>query len=70
MILAVADEDGMKRPAPYYWEQGGRIHPSSVFVEAPDRYYIAPRSDLRAGNPEGISARLTRRLITLSGLSR
>ena len=36
----------MKALAPQYWEQRGSVHPYSVSVVAPDRYYIALRADV------------------------
>jgi TonB family protein len=55
MILCVADEDGMNRLAPPDWKRGGSVRLTSVFASAPERYYIALRSDMRAGDQEGIN---------------
>ena len=45
-VIAAKDEDTMKALAPQYREQRGSIHPDSVSVAAPDRYYIALRADV------------------------
>lgn len=50
-VIAVKDEDSMKALAPRYWEQRGGVRPTSVFVTAPDRHYIALRADVQ-GNGE------------------
>ncbi|HEY6507192.1 MAG TPA: hypothetical protein VIY56_04215 [Vicinamibacterales bacterium] len=46
-VIAVKDEDTMKALAPRYWEQRGATRPTSVFVTAPDRHYIALRADIQ-----------------------
>jgi tetratricopeptide (TPR) repeat protein len=55
MVLCVADDDGIKRLAPPEWKPQDAIHLTSMFEEAPERYYIAVRSDARAGEQEGIN---------------
>lgn len=47
LVIAAKDEATMKGLAPEYWEQRGRVRPDSVFVQAPDRYYITLRADVR-----------------------
>ncbi len=47
VVIAVRDENGMRALAPQYWEQRGGSRPTSVFVGAPDAYYIALRADVQ-----------------------
>jgi tetratricopeptide (TPR) repeat protein len=47
-VLAVKDEATMKTLAPEYWEEKGRVHPSSVWVTGPDQHYVAIRTDVEA----------------------
>jgi tetratricopeptide (TPR) repeat protein len=47
VVIAVKDESSMKRLLPEYWEQARGIRPASVLTSAPDRHYIAIRSDVR-----------------------
>jgi TonB family protein len=54
LIIAVPDEGLMKMLAPGYWEKGD-FRPSTVFAESADRYVVALRSDLRAGNEDGLN---------------
>ncbi len=47
VVLAVRDEASMKALAPSYWEDKKSLHPTAVWVEGPNRYYVALRADLR-----------------------
>ncbi len=47
-VLALKDEQSMKAMAPAFWEVKNGVRPASVWVTAPDRYYIAIRSDTRS----------------------
>lgn len=47
------DEAGMRALAPQYWEQKNAIHPVSVFVSAPNRYFIALQGDVRDDDQGG-----------------
>jgi len=55
MVLCVADDDGIKRLAPSNWKPEDAKSLTSVFQQAPERYYIGVRSDARAGETEGIN---------------
>jgi len=55
LVLAAKDENTMKLLTPQYWEKGGRIHPDSVFITAPDRHYIALRADAKAEDTDAIN---------------
>ena len=55
VVIAVKDEASMKALAPAYWEKSNGIHPSSVLVSAPDRHYIALRTDVQAEDRDGIN---------------
>jgi tetratricopeptide (TPR) repeat protein len=46
IVIAVKDEDDMRKIAPQFWEQRGTTHPASVFVTAPDRYYVALQANV------------------------
>ncbi len=46
-VLAVDDENGMRALAPAFWEKRGGVRPSSVWVAAPDHYFLAIRTDLQ-----------------------
>ena len=50
LVVAVKDEQSMKRLAPEFWEQKGRVHPVSVWASGADRHYMAIRADLRGDN--------------------
>ena len=52
-VFAVRNEDAMKALAPKYWETRDGIRPTSVYVTAPDRYYIALRADVVADDRLG-----------------
>ena len=54
-VIAAKDEATMKALAPQYWEQRGSIHPDSVSVEAPDRYYIALRADVTSDSQANVN---------------
>ena len=45
----------LSREVPEYWEEKGRIHPDSVFVTAPDRYYIALRANAKGQDTNAIN---------------
>jgi tetratricopeptide (TPR) repeat protein len=45
-ILAARDEDSLKQLLPGFWEQKGRAHPAGIFVKAPDRSWVAVRTDV------------------------
>jgi tetratricopeptide (TPR) repeat protein len=47
LVLAVRDEEGMKKLAPRYWEQKGGVRPVTVWVTGVDRHYMAMRTDTR-----------------------
>ena len=46
-VLAVDDENGMRALAPGFWEKKGGVRPASVWVSAPDHYFLAIRTDLQ-----------------------
>jgi tetratricopeptide (TPR) repeat protein len=46
IVIAVKDEDDMRKIAPQFWEQRGTTHPASVFVSAPDRFYVALQANV------------------------
>jgi tetratricopeptide (TPR) repeat protein len=52
-VFALRNEDAMKALAPKYWEIRDGIRPTSVYVTAPDRYYVALRSDVVADDRVG-----------------
>jgi len=45
-ILAARDEGGLRQLLPGFWEQKGRAHPAGIFVKAPDRSWVAVRTDV------------------------
>jgi tetratricopeptide (TPR) repeat protein len=45
-ILAVRDEGALRALLPEYWEKKGSFHPDGVFVGAPDRSWVALRTDV------------------------
>jgi Flp pilus assembly protein TadD len=47
VIIALKDEQSMKKLAPQYWEIKGGARPGSVWVTGPDHHYIAIRTDMR-----------------------
>jgi len=47
IVIAAKDEGGMRTLLPAYFERPRDTWPSSVLVTAPDRHYIAIRSDIR-----------------------
>ena len=47
VVLAVRDEASMKALVPSYWEDKRSLHPTAVWFEGPNRYYVALRADLR-----------------------
>ena len=47
VVLAVRDEASMKALVPSYWEDKKSLHPTAVWFEGPNRYYVALRADLR-----------------------
>ncbi len=53
LVIAVKDENSLKLLAPRYWEAGNRVRPGSVSATAPDRHYVAMRTDLEVVGPEG-----------------
>jgi tetratricopeptide (TPR) repeat protein len=46
VVIAARDERSMRSIVPEYWERRG-TRPTSVFVGAPDAYYIALRADVQ-----------------------
>ena len=52
-VLAARDEGSMKALAPRYWETRGSVRPVSVWVSAPDQYYLAIRADVQAEEGRG-----------------
>jgi hypothetical protein len=54
-ILAVRDEGALRVLLPAFWEKKGAFHPAGVFVGAPDRSWVALRTDV-AGFREGDDA--------------
>jgi hypothetical protein len=54
IVIAVRDESSMKSLAPEYWE-GDTVRPSSIFVTAADRHYIALRSDVRTEDSTNVN---------------
>jgi tetratricopeptide (TPR) repeat protein len=59
VLLAVKDEQGMRSVAPQYWETKGGIRPASVWVTAPDRHYIAIRTDVRSRDDVLVNPHMT-----------
>jgi tetratricopeptide (TPR) repeat protein len=45
-VIAVKDEESMRRMTPEYWEARNRTRPSAVFVTGRDRHYVALRADV------------------------
>ena len=45
-ILAARDEGCLRQLLPGFWEQKGRAHPAGIFVKAPDRSWVAVRTDV------------------------
>ena len=45
-ILAVRDEGALRALLPEFWEKRGALHPAGVFVDAPDRGWVALRMDV------------------------
>jgi hypothetical protein len=52
-VFALRNEDAMKAMAPKYWETRDGIRPTSVYVTAPDRHYVALRADVVADDRVG-----------------
>jgi tetratricopeptide (TPR) repeat protein len=59
VVHAAADETTMKALAPEYWERKNAMKPASVFVEGPDRYRVALRTDAKAQDREGVNPYIT-----------
>jgi len=59
VVYAAADEASMKALAPEYWERKNAVKPASVFVEGPDRYAVALRTDAKAEDREGLNPYIT-----------
>jgi tetratricopeptide (TPR) repeat protein len=47
VVIALKEERSMKELAPQYWEVRNGVRPSSLWVSAPNRSYLAIRTDLR-----------------------
>jgi hypothetical protein len=45
-ILAVRGESGLHALLPEFWEKKGSVHPAGIFVDAPDRGWVALRMDV------------------------
>ncbi len=45
-ILAVRDEPALRALLPEYWEKRGSVQPAGAFVGAPDRSWVALRTDV------------------------
>src|SRR5262245_13432510 len=54
-VFMAPNEETMKMLLPAYWENKNGIHPSSLWTESFDRYYIVLRSDFRAGYQDGVN---------------
>ncbi len=54
-VLAVDDETGMRALAPRFWEGRGGVRPASVWVAAPDQYFLAIRTDQQAEGTHNIN---------------
>jgi len=54
LVLVTRDEGGMRSLAPRYWEEKNSVRPASVFVSAPDRYFVALRADVKADDKGGV----------------
>jgi hypothetical protein len=54
LVLVTRDEAGMRSLAPRYWEEKNSVRPASVFVTAPDRYFIALRADVKDADKGGV----------------
>ena len=48
LVFDARDEQSMRALVPRYWEEKGSVHPTSVWVEGADRYYLAVRTDIKA----------------------
>jgi len=59
IVLGAKDEASMKALAPYYWEAKGSVHPTSVWVEGADRYYLAVRTDVKGEDYRNLNPYLT-----------
>jgi tetratricopeptide (TPR) repeat protein len=72
LVIALKDERSMRTLAPDYWARQSGIHPASVGVEGPDRYYIALRADLRvqADSPAPVNPHLNAYFMYVSLLLR
>ncbi|HZB25372.1 MAG TPA: hypothetical protein VE379_04505 [Vicinamibacterales bacterium] len=58
-VFAVRDERSMRALAPMYWEQRGGMRPVSVWVTAPDRHYLAIRTDVQAEDKDDINPHMS-----------
>ena len=59
VILAVRGESNMRRLLPAYWERAGSVKPASLLATAPDRHYIAIRTDTQAESTGTMNPYLT-----------
>lgn len=58
-VIAVKDENSMRRLAPEYWEDRGGIRPASVWVSGADRHYLAIRTDVRVSDTSTTNPHIT-----------
>jgi len=47
LVLVARDEGELKQLLPAYWERKGAARPAGIFVEGPDRYYVALNASAR-----------------------
>jgi tetratricopeptide (TPR) repeat protein len=55
LVLAVKNESSMRPFAPVYWEERGRVRPTSVSAIGLDRHYVLLRTDVRTDGDEGVN---------------
>ena len=58
-VIAAKDENTMRALAPKYWEQRGGVRPASVRVTAPDRHYLAIRTDVEGDDRQYLNPHIT-----------
>ena len=54
LVYAARNEATLKVLLPEYWETRGAVHPASFFVTAPERHYVALRTDVN--EPDSVEA--------------
>ncbi len=59
IVIGVKDEPSMRALAPRYWEEKNSAHPTSVWIGAEDRYYLAVRTDAKGRDYVNLNPYLT-----------